>query len=142
MVVENGLGVLRRESEKLAERFFSIYFDQIEKFMQDFRLVFILACVFVSGALFIIIPIVFKVMEANKRVLSLFGAVPQNDIKELSNRCDVFLATYLKNKEEKNDTETNSEVSRVSPGAQAAGKKLKIQIFFTFSNRWNQIITK
>lgn len=50
----------------------------------------ILGIVVLLLSLVILIPYVFKVHKTNNRVLSLFGMIPVNEIKELASRCEAY----------------------------------------------------
>ena len=43
----------------------------------------------------ILIPIVFSVIKTNNKVLSLFGFIPVQEIKELTARCELFIKEFL-----------------------------------------------
>lgn len=66
-----------------------------------------LAIGFLALSLIILIPYVFKVHKTNNRVLSLFGKISLNEIKELVARCEVYSIKFIDDK--KKDDEGSSK---------------------------------
>lgn len=56
-----------------------------------------------------LIPIVFKVLRTNKMVMALFGQIKIEHIKELADKCDLYLENILS--EKKDDDRTKSRKS-------------------------------
>ena len=57
--------------------------------------ILILAIVFISIASLVIIPIIFSVEKSNNKVISLFGLIPQNEIKYICEQCNSYYENYI-----------------------------------------------
>ena len=58
----------------------------------------------------ILIPIVFKVHRTNNQVLSLFGGIPINEIKELAFKCEKFVTQFLEEKQDKKEENADKKI--------------------------------
>lgn len=94
-VRENGLFVLRKGSEQRAEVFYDFYQDSLSSYKNTFSVIMILGIVFLILAQCVLIPIVFNVHKCNNKVLSLFGIIPETEIRALATRCDGFMSNFL-----------------------------------------------
>ena len=105
-IVQNGLNVLREGSIFIADRFQSFYYNLTFEFERLLRIIMILGIIFSCCSIGILIPIVFSVQKTNNKVLSLFGIMPINEIKFLSEKCEKFNALFLEEKAENSDDES------------------------------------
>lgn len=94
---------MRVGTESIANRFFDYYYGLLDTMNNSYSLFMILNLAFVWISQIILIPIVFSVHKTNTKVLALFGYIPILEIKELANRCEKYMETYLEEKQEKRD---------------------------------------
>ncbi|CAD8089671.1 unnamed protein product [Paramecium primaurelia] len=102
-VMTNGLFVLRKGSENIAQRFFDFYSEEINDYQVTFFVIMGVGifCLVVSAM--ILIPIVFQVHKTNNMVMSLFGIIPIQEIKELAAKCENYMQEFLEDKNEKKE---------------------------------------
>ena len=105
-VQRNGLGILRRGTDHIANLMYQFYNSLLDDFKSKFEIIMILGIVFLILAIVILIPIVFSVHRTNNRVLSLFGTIPLHEIRELASKCEKYIVNFL---EDKNDKKADSE---------------------------------
>ena len=53
----------------------------------------------------VVLPILFNVDKTNNKVLSLFGLIPVEEIRELSQKCEDYLKNHIEDYGEKKDAE-------------------------------------
>ena len=82
---------MRDAGFSIAEVFYKYYYGMVNDIIINYRIVMILAIVFLVISQLILIPIVFQVIKTNNRVLSLFGFIPSSEIKELAVKCEKFI---------------------------------------------------
>ena len=100
LIRENGLRSLRQGSEDIADEVFEFYMNEFELHKKKILIVYGVGVVVVLIGTILLIPIVFKVLRTNKMVMSLFGKIRMEDIQELTERCDDFLNTLVKEQKE------------------------------------------
>ncbi|KAL4485750.1 hypothetical protein ABPG72_012290 [Tetrahymena utriculariae] len=91
----NGLQSQREACNKTANEFFNYYYNKIDDFRINYIVVLSIAIVFVVISLFILIPIVFQVNRTNHKVLSLFGYIPYPEIRQLADKCGIYIQEYI-----------------------------------------------
>jgi hypothetical protein len=114
-VMFNGLRELRAGSEKIAERFYNFYTDEIKKYQTTFLVIMSMAMFCLVVSQIVLIPIVFQVHKTNNRVMSLFGIIPISEIRELASKCEKYMQRFLEDKSEKKDDGTTDEKKNVEP---------------------------
>jgi len=73
--------------------------------------IYILIGILAAGVLFtcigilVLIPTVFKVLKTSKMVMALFGKIKKDDIRELAEKCDVYIRDILN--EQKKELKVN-----------------------------------
>lgn len=53
----------------------------------------------------VVLPILFNVDKTNNKVLSLFGLIPVEEIRELGQKCEDYLKNHIEDYGEKKDVE-------------------------------------
>ncbi|EAR83935.1 PAS domain S-box protein (macronuclear) [Tetrahymena thermophila SB210] len=96
---QNGLFVLKDAAYTIAQNFYNFYYNMVDGYVTNYRVVMIIAIIFLVISQLILIPIVFNVIKTNNRVLSLFGYIPNSEIKELAMKCERFIQDFLAQKE-------------------------------------------
>ncbi|KAL4466115.1 hypothetical protein ABPG74_004352 [Tetrahymena malaccensis] len=91
----NGLQSQREACNKTANEFYNYYYNKVGDFRINYIVVLVIAIAFVIISLFILIPIVFQVNRTNNKVLSLFGYIPYPEIRQLADKCDIYIQEYI-----------------------------------------------
>ncbi|KAL4459259.1 hypothetical protein ABPG73_001296 [Tetrahymena malaccensis] len=94
-VRENGLAIFRDSAFSQVNTYYNFYQDLVKKYNTTFLIIMIVALLILVITQIILIPIVFSVIKTNNKVLSLFGYIPLEEIKELANRCEQFIKEFL-----------------------------------------------
>ncbi|EAR83936.2 PAS domain S-box protein (macronuclear) [Tetrahymena thermophila SB210] len=94
-VRENGIAIFRDSAFGQVTTYYNFYQDLIQKYSTTFLIIMIVALLILVITQVILIPIVFSVIKTNNKVLSLFGYIPLEEIKELANRCEQFIKDFL-----------------------------------------------
>ncbi len=102
-VRRNGLGPLRVAGESHAQKFYLVYRERTEKYNKDFIALMVIGIILPFLAMLVLVPIVTSLHKTNKKVLSMFGFIPTNEINELANKCEKFILTHLEDRSERRD---------------------------------------
>ncbi|EGR33302.1 PAS domain S-box family protein [Ichthyophthirius multifiliis] len=117
-VTRNGLFILRQGSEDIAQELYDYYINQIMKYRTNFLTIMILGTSLFIISQFILIPIVFQVLRTNTRVLSLFGMINIQEIKDLVQKCEKYSQQFLdeenfqEQQKEQQNIEINNEIGK------------------------------
>lgn len=129
-VQKNGLGILRRGNDYVANIYYDFYRNLCGDFEKKFQVIMILGIIFLIISIFILIPIVFSVHRTNNRVLSLFGLIPLQEIRELANKCEKYILNFLIEKE--NRKEITEEIEDENKNADVQGQEPEKSNIFIF----------
>lgn len=130
-VQRNGLGILRRGNDYVASTYYDFYKNLCGDFEKKFQVIMILGIIFLILSICILIPIVFSVHRTNNRVLSLFGLIPLQEIRELANKCEKYIVNFLIEKENRKEISEEAEEENKNIDAQGQEpEKSKEKIFF------------
>jgi hypothetical protein len=102
-VRRNGLGPLRVAGENHAETFYSVYRKRADKYNKVFIALMVVGIILPFLSMLILVPIVTSLQKTNKKVLSMFGFIPTDEINELANKCERFILTHLEDRSERRD---------------------------------------
>jgi len=116
-VRRNGLGALRNASENTCNEFYSFYAISIKNFMEKFLILALVAIAIVILTNSASLPIISSLHQTNKKVLSMFGYIPTDDINGLAIKCERYIRDYLEDRSERRDfsfeSDENSQMSVV-----------------------------
>ncbi|CAD8089763.1 unnamed protein product [Paramecium primaurelia] len=94
-LINNGYYVLRNGSENIANNFYEFYSNLIQDYLIKFLIIMIIGIAFLIISSLVLIPIVSQVHDTNNKVLSLFGIIPVNELKDLVTKCEQYLKNFL-----------------------------------------------
>ncbi|CAK86810.1 unnamed protein product (macronuclear) [Paramecium tetraurelia] len=94
-VVENGLDVLRNGSERIADKFYDFYFEQVDSQTINAVIILITALVIIVICEVIYVPIFMSIFNERKRLISYFGMISNDDIKNLIDQGDTFIQDHI-----------------------------------------------
>ncbi|CAD8205602.1 unnamed protein product [Paramecium octaurelia] len=94
-VVENGLDVLRNGSERIADKFYNFYYDQVDAQTSNAIIILIAALVIIVICEIVYVPIFMSIFKERKRLISYFGMITNDDIKNLIDQGDKFILDHI-----------------------------------------------
>jgi len=118
-VRRNGLGSLRNASENTCDEFYSFYAMSIKKFRDKFLILALVAICIVLITNSASIPIISSLHQTNKKVLSMFGYIPTDDINGLAIKCERYIRDYLEDRSERRDFSFDSDENSQASGAKS-----------------------
>lgn len=118
-VRRNGLGSLRNESENTCGQFYSFYAISIQNFMEKFLILALVAMMIVVLTNSASLPIISSLHQTNKKVLSMFGYIPTDDINGLAIKCERYIRDYLEDRSERRDFSFESDENSQGSGAKS-----------------------
>ena len=102
-VRRNGLGALRNASENTCNEFYSFYAISIKNFMEKFLILALVAIAIVILTNSASLPIISSLHQTNKKVLSMFGYIPTDNINNLAVKCERYIRDYLEDRSGRRD---------------------------------------
>jgi hypothetical protein len=105
-VRENGLFILREVSERIALELFSYYYDT----RLPTYVTFVVASILILLMWGTFMPIVNGITREGSHLVSFFGMINTNDVREISNKADKYLDNFILSFSDKIDEDENSSI--------------------------------
>jgi hypothetical protein len=91
--------------------FYTVYRNRTDTYKKKFIALMVVGIVLPFFAMLVLVPIVTSLQKTNKKVISMFGFIPTNEINELANKCEKFIVNNLEDRTERRDFSFDSNNS-------------------------------